>query len=323
MPKLGKPPERDETAELGDFVELACLLEPGGIYDGTSLIEAFVEQDELAESPAAADDGAGSYSSTDAGDDDARFQAVVAVWDRLEARNQAFGDAYPFEVDVGARELTTAGSTDLRLTYACCLLASQLARMSKSEQAILTKAFERISRYAILALMPAQADVWVFGTAATAGPFVGGGLQARLHTMATRLGCQVLTDGQGLSPHNSGDGGLDVVGHTNMEGPADRRLVVFGQCACGDNWATKQSEVSLDTWSGRLSLRGALAPVTLIPRDFRDDQGDWKNRFVLSAGNVLVDRRRFLHLIARSPVGPFSDLPRTLLDGLPGLQEAA
>lgn len=316
MPALGDPPKKADGYLVADWVELACLLDVDGRFTGARFVQAQGQRDQF---DAAVEGDPGRDDDPQRSDE--RLDEAYAVWRLLSRRAEDFGDRYPFEVDADDLALQTREPTLERRVYAFLVAAASLDVFS-SDEALLTTAFERMSKHVVAGMLPSGAVVEVFGTAAHAGTrYKEGNMLTRLKLLADDIGSDLTDVANDVSPHASGDGGLDIVGYQRLAGPPSWAPVVFGQCACGKRWDKKQDEVSFSTWGPRFLTTFHIVPVTMIPYAFDDEEGGWHSRWNIRG--PLIDRRRWLHLAAGQGEAAFDDCPLDFVDGeLPGLAAA-
>lgn len=318
MTALPDPPSEAETHLVADWIELACLLDADGQFSGVRFAQARGEDEQF---QAAREDDVGRDDTPERAD--ARMDEAQAVWRLLRRRAVDFGDGYPFDVDSDETSLQTRTPTRTRKVYAFLLVAASLNVFGEHAK-LLTESFERTSRHVVAALLPLASRTDVFGTAAPAGGrYQQGNTITRLSLLAEDLGSKLLDPANKVSPRASGDGGLDIVGRPLLSGPKTRLPVLFAQCACGKDWLKKQAEVAPTRWSTRLEPTVPIMPVTIIPYAFQDEQGAWHREFEIDNG-VLIDRLRWMALLANRDDDAYADVPFSLVDArLPGLQAAA
>ena len=219
----------------------------------------------------------------------------VGNWFRhLQYRADAFGANYPFKVSpsgdlVEVEDKLTSGQK----LYVFLLLCANLRYCSKAEST-LTRSFERLSSEALRTWFSDAAEVHVFGTSEQTGPFKGS-LKNKIDQLAKSLGELPKMDKRTLAPTNSGDGGLDIVAWVPLGDSNTHRLVVFGQCACTDEWKTKQHSSSAHAWRQRINLAVDSNNVVFIPHCLRRQDGSWYDQEPIVC--IMIDRLRYVHLM--------------------------
>ena len=96
---------------------------------------------------------------------------------------------------------------------------------------------------------------------------------------------------------NSGDGGLDLVGHVNFQDPARGSFALFGQCAAREHdWAKKSLEAHPIRFGAFINFTHFPGNVFFIPLCYRDARGEWVKNSPAS-GCILIDRLRMCNLL--------------------------
>ncbi len=106
--------------------------------------------------------------------------------------------------------------------------------------------------------------------------------------------------GAGLAPQ---DDAVDVVAWRHFPDQLPGKLLFFAQCASGDNWTTKLTELQPEAFCGQWMrdtppskvIRGMFVPHR-VPRE----RWDYSNRY----GGILFDRTRIAHLIPQGATMP-------------------
>jgi hypothetical protein len=298
---------------VADWAELACLLDEDGRYTGARFAQARGQGDQF---DAAAEGKTGRDEDPQRADE--RLDEPYGVWRLLSRRAADFGPHYPFEVDAENLTIETRKPTRMRRVYAFLLAAANLD-VFEADKPLLTTSFERMSKYVIAAMLPHSGVTEIFGTAAHAGSrYKSGNMVARLRRLAKDIGSEVTDAADDVSPHASGDGGLDIVGYPRLLGPRSWKPVIFGQCACGKDWSAKQQEVASDTWEPRFVKTFQIVPVTMIPYAFDNEDGGWHSRWEIRG--PLIDRRRWMVAMTDLTARAYADLPVDFVDrSLPGM----
>lgn len=226
---------------------------------------------------------------------------VSDVLRQFAFRLGAFGRAYPFKYNDGILELKNTISAPHSL-YIFLLISSNLAAF-KSKGLLQTCAglFEEVCADAMRGFLHSSALVKRFGSSS----------DDRRKYFGTRFNDAIKVLGKDIrvamgAYHNEagargGDGGLDVVGSAQFP-DADTghsTLVVFGQCATGEDWQSKIYESSADKWRRWFDFMHPPSNLIFIPRCYRDSNGTWPDSKSYSA--ILVDRVRICHLTKNKP----------------------
>jgi hypothetical protein len=283
----------DRTAVRGDVLDRVRSFDddlPEGVdpdtdetNDDSSLEDAFLENSGISDhSPAATNDKWAGYA-------DGWFR-------HLSYRSKAFHEAYPFTLASTADVLQLKENlTAAQKLYIFLLLCANLRYCIKSKSA-LTKTFEQLSKEAMKSFLSNKAEVYIFGTSETDDKKYSGNLYQKIEKLAKDLGEIVTAKESDFPPSDTGDGGLDLVAWVSMGDTNSHRMVVFGQCACTDEWPAKQHSSGADRWRGHLTLSSGITNVLFIPHCFRGADGEWHKKSDISS--VMVDRQRFLFALA-------------------------
>lgn len=244
----------------------------------------------------------------------------------LKRRARRFGPAYPFAFEDEAilRLQSTPFSAGQRI-YLYLLIASSYKFLARShDRDKTTKSFERLALPVLKAYFGPRLNVHVFGTGARRGSRYDRPLVAAIERMSadTRLETTKRWDANKHTLAGGGDRGLDVVGWMPFENsdPEDLRLVLFGQCATGKRWQTKQLEASKPHWERSLNISNPLILVLLISYSWRDASGMWPQTLKLASENVVFDRERIVSLL--DGVQRVRDVPISVAMEFVGLADA-
>ena len=263
-----------------DYAELRVLASLGGEYSASDLVEDWKrfrdltvagvptstpdrEPEEEPNDPEYDDDESqnGEEANSEVPDaDDELVNSGLIVWENLAWRAEEFGEWYPYEVldDDASRTLTLRELTPERRLYIFLLLASSLNHIANADRDELTRPFELMSAAVLSAHLPPHADVHIFGTSSRDGDRYRGNLSTKYQLLAEDLNCKLLVADDDRDPHNTGDGGLDIVAWVRLGDQMPEMPLWFVQCGCGKDWHDKQAAVSETYWSKRLK-RGRTA----------------------------------------------------------------
>lgn len=347
--RLTDVPAHSEYHHWADYVELLCMTDPDGQFSAERLAEvADFAADLLATSPDAQDvepgdiesflarSGAEHLSSFDeqeldedadldedeegdlnyaefgraAEEADNRYEWCQRVFASLESRARALGGHYPFEVDSSALHIVRSELTDERRAYVFLLCCSSLSYVSRQTLQRLTAIFEVVSFEVLKRMLPAGAEVDVYGTARgrVQSRFTGTQFQ-RLQSLATELRGKVIAEAVDFHPRDRGDNGLDLVAWIPMGDHSKGVPSFFGQSACGRGWEGKQYEASHERWREFIHLTSPSTKVTFIPHYYRKVGEAWYAESEVSG--VVIDRLRTLRFM---PTFPLDVVPIDLVD---------
>jgi hypothetical protein len=168
---------------------------------------------------------------------------VSRIQSELSRRLTLMGPAYPFTLS-GAT-LTYSGPT-ADLVYEFCLAISCAPTVSKGEYVHLTRTFERV--VAIIAALILGNDAQSLHVGAPRDADVGLSFKdamETLHRLTQEFNWNPLEAHLVDDPATNGDEGVDFVA---WESPGDLRpgrIVVLGQCACGNTIEDKYDDVNV------------------------------------------------------------------------------
>jgi hypothetical protein len=123
-------------------------------------------------------------------------------------------------------------------------------------------------------------------------------------TALNRL-CQRLAEGEGCrnrpTTQDQKDAKLDIVGWKSFRDKRKGRLIIFGQCATGENWYEKRTELipTSDWCSYWMKDRPAVYPVRAFFVPHRITDRDWFETGV--HGGLLFDRCRIASYTSALP----------------------
>lgn len=160
------------------------------------------------------------------------------VFGLFPERSFLFGETYPFLVDDHNKIILKDNLTPIQKVYLILLLASSLKHFPLLQQT-LTSEFEEISYFALKEYFPNHAEVKQFGKQSD---YTGTAIEKIRH-LADDMGVEInekeLSD---VSPGNTQEEGLDLVGWIPFADKIPSMVSIFGQCACGKSWESKQNE---------------------------------------------------------------------------------
>lgn len=281
-----------------DYVEIICLTNPDGEISLSDILT--IASEDALERPKRGSDETGEQ-------EDAFYQKFLDTFKYLENRAYMLNDAYPFSftdedtISIDFERLSTKQTFYLFLLY-----CSNLSRFSKPDQQCLTKEFEVVSKYILQQILPSF-HIEIFGTASSPEDmFYGGKLIERFEKLAHCLHTEAKTATRENPRYNqaSGDGGLDLIGFTQIDSRESEVPFIpscFAQCACSvDKWKEKQSSIKFDEWNQRFNQIAHYCEFIFVPFSLRGPDGKWSNTEVDRIVVIPVDRVRFLHIIQSS-----------------------
>lgn len=175
----------------------------------------------------------------------------------LELENRAKGAdvAYPFEI-VGGGVLQAKQDLKAHVAYIFCLLLSYFGWKLKKGASINPRLlFEDLASLAARQFI--QGDVIKFGTSRYKSGVSG-------FKTAIQLICSKLGEGQTLRPHKTlrkKDDHVDLVAWKGFSDGRESKLILFGQCATGEDWADKISEMQPDHFWDHWMIESKSSPL--------------------------------------------------------------
>jgi hypothetical protein len=196
-------------------------------------------------------------------------------------------DAYPFDVDGGLLKLTRNWIDCIPYTF--CLLLSYLGH-ERGQAGIpkVAKLFEELAALAASNFLDNSLDSQyiVFGSPRKTFP---PGFKAAVNELFKRIG-----EGRGcVEKHtrSAKDEDLDVVAWRDFPDRLAGKLLLFGQCASGADWADKKGAIDpkgfCDKWA-KETVASQIVRAFFVPH--RLDQSEWRN-LTIDAG-LVFDRCR-------------------------------
>lgn len=297
---------RDENYKWADHIELLCLFAKDGVITAAD-IELMIDHEE--DIYTVNSEEGSDYSQSEI--DDSRELAVSDWFRIIKYRAEQFGNTYPFDLNEGNNIITRKSvMEDSHKLYISMLTSSNL-RYFKYYSPRLTSSFERISADVLKAYLPANAEVHNFGAGSTnvrvSNKYSRGSLYDRIIELATDLRWKPLVDRKNYGRRNNGDDGLDLVAWIPINDENSGMLVLFGQCACTDNWTSKQHSSGTAKWGRRLDLTCDFVNTVFIPICFRDSAGFWHYPQEIEK-SILFDRLRIIKILGPT-YSDFASLP--------------
>lgn len=329
LSSTGILPGAHHVFQLADQVELRALLHADRRYSHSELVDDLKRANDLLTRVSDCPDEVEEHSDT-VGDDvsDGEHHSAVVdgidgqatdVFRHLQFRRASLAENYPFKLDSAGTELAVerAGRPS-EVFYTFLLLASNLARVDTTSRQLLARHFEVMCAQLLGQHLGWRGQVTVFGTTSRlAGSTFKGTLWKKVNQLAELLGESVVVAPTEFSPMDNGDNGLDIVAHLGFGDRATGRLVLFAQCACSEDWPTKQHSSTQDTWQAVLSFAQPIIPLTFIPHLFRDSSGEWAVTRSIHR-TVVVDRMRLVRAFGLGGTTIPDELRRRLVQLVPG-----
>jgi hypothetical protein len=291
-----------------DYIEMLTMQNPDKEMGKADIIDRILERQDLGEAKDIPDEIGPSADK----EDDRNGLFIEDCFRILAYRTGAFGDAYPFRLTEDRKVLQFKTVVNpLYSMYVFLLLAANLGYVDQRFYGNITATFEFISLEALKCYLPPNVRVIHFGK----NPYnnderYSGKLSQKIHHLAEDLHLKPHQDVDSIDSQNVGDDGLDLVAYIPFSDNADGLLHIFCQCACSDEWVSKQLQCSEANWGNKLKFTALLPYMVFIPFCFRKATGNWYDPLKIYR-SILVDRVRLMSLIGNNPsvLAKFLDLP--------------
>jgi len=239
-------------------------------------------------------------------DDDLSDVLAQASW-----REGAFGNWYPFSVDIDGLISAANPLSDQQKFYFFLLICSNLAFITnRTHWQPLTDAFERASHSALTRMWPASGVAVPFGKNTTG--YIGPKWD-RLNLLGSQIGGRPRLTERDFRGGDGGDGGIDLAGWLDLDlHEPKNKMSILAQCACSrEEWVRKQTEISSVRLANMLSPTAPWIECLFSPVSFRDNFGQWAVPSSV-ANIVLIDRLRLLNSILPHNDLAAVDVPATV-----------
>lgn len=280
-------PTTDDPLRLADWCELDAILQrdrtssQGDLEEGLSLSGLLGDDRQLVESLA------------------------IDVYLELANRVDAAGSAYPFELK--GRVLRLRGALDDYAGYVFCLCLSYFGhKVTKGELMFPRRMFENLCCVAAKNFVGGDVTRFAFPRDA-----VSSHLRAVVEELPTsfqgalREMCRLIGEGEYRDRPTQGglDRKLDVVAWRHFEDRLPGKLLLFGQCASGNDWENKVYELNPDAVCKSWMRTQPISPIIkgfFIPHRIAPER--WEDMSRLAG--VIFDRCRIAFWLAGpTPVG--------------------
>ena len=220
---------------------------------------------------------------------EASEHVVVEAVREIERRTSHGGKGYPFRIHGNMLELRPG--VHRSTPYAFCLLVSDREYWSSGDPS--TKMFEYIASAALQSYLQGSAICFGWPREAPAQQ-----INTALTQLAERTGDRLSSNFPVKSTDK--DLGLDVVGWKDFDDGKVSKILVYMQCATGEDWLGKRSDIDLSTagvWNNIVAW--TTPPVKALAIPYVVSPGvDWQRA---ASGLLLMDRLRISSVLpARS-----------------------
>ncbi len=312
--------EKYKSFLWADYIELLCLANNDGELSHNDIIDRLLERerdlfegnyDDLKEMEDLENED--NDSPTQRSEIPIRWENYLSSWfNVLQYRQVLHKESYPFDISDKVIKRKEDVSAEPHKLYLYLLLCSNLYLFDNTTRLTLTSSFEMVSFNAFKNILPQQAEVHLFGSNKlnNKGKFRQGSLWKKINALSLEIN-EVLDprlNENNYPNNNTGDGGLDLVGWLPTGDRLPSSVIHFAQCACTEEWVSKQDSSSHNTWQGRILFRNHINNTIFIPFCFRSADGAWFKIEDIRL-SFLVDRKRLLHYYLQKENISFNNLP--------------
>lgn len=273
-PELPLPNRPTDAIKLADWLEIYALISADGNASRGDLERALRR---------------GSVFPTD--ESNGIEEKLMQVFLELEDRSAATGEGYPFEVKGAVLSLRSKSKNFP--AYIFCLVLSYFGWQPKKGTPINPRdLFEELSCKAAKNYI--HGDVFPFGPKA---------VNRKGFKEAVAALCITLGEGQGFRDQPTfqrKDDKVDLVAWKTFHDRRASKLVMFGQCASGNDWTEKLAELQVDAFWDQWMQDGQVSPLIrsfYVPH--RVDKAQWD--YTARRTGVLFDRCRIAYWAAATP----------------------
>ncbi len=295
---LQSPKQKSDWNKWADYIELLCWISPDGHVSVDFVLDKCLDELGLKSSGNTTEyqeleDDIYKGGSLKPKDDDEKQQHIERLFLFLSCRQQLYAASYPFSIDEDIISIDKEHSLSQKL-YLCLLISSNLGSVDNYKN-LLTNKFEELGVYFLREILSDKFNVHYFGKGADIPSPFPAKLFEKYQALSSLLNLHLspeITE-EYVGKYNTGDNGLDIVAWYPFKDSGPGTMMFFVQSACGKQWFEKQWESHAFRWKGIFWFKNDPTNLVLIPRSYRDEEGQWKNPTKIE-GSVIIDRLRFL-----------------------------
>ncbi|MDQ2973958.1 MAG: hypothetical protein M3R69_00945 [Acidobacteriota bacterium] len=274
MPELALPDDATNELKLADWLEIYAL-----ISADTNSSRGDLEQ------------ALRVASVLDSQGQEAVEQKCLEVFSEIELRQIAAGESYPFTIDGSV--ISVKPNVEEFVGYIFCLCLSYFRWSTSRNKEIAINPwllFEELS--GIAAAQFINGDVVGFGTSRGKSNAAKASFRANINDLAQKLG-----EGTGFKEQpilDRKDDKVDLVAWKDFQDKKRSKLVMFGQCAGGEFWTSKVSELQPDEFWGQWMIDSKVSHLIrsfYIPH--RLESLEWD--FYARKAGIFFDRCRIAY----------------------------
>ena len=218
--------------------------------------------------------------------------AVGKIYEEIERRRDTMGPLYPFSIEGGTLSYTPNGS----VLYVFLLAICNARTLSSGQYVGLPRVFERLSARLVAAYLGAGGRFIHTGVPRDAA--VGSSFKKAMATVSDRTGEWTWGPDEGLPDEpSSGDSGCDfVVWVRSPDGRGIGQLFLIGQCACGNDWQSKLSDLTVKKLAKWFNPMTIVEPVRCFATPFHVT--DAMLTEASREGGIVFDRARLVGIVS-------------------------
>ncbi|HEX7314342.1 MAG TPA: hypothetical protein VF297_10485 [Pyrinomonadaceae bacterium] len=271
MTSLALPSETTNILKLADWLEIYALISADGNSSRGDLENALR-----------------TASVFEPGDREAVEAFCLQVFFELEQRATAAGDAYPFIIDGAV--LTSKPNRDEFIGYIFCLFLSYFRWSTERNHELPINPwllFEELSCIAAAEYLSGEGVR--FGTSRSRGDAAKVGFKKAIKDLCKKLG-----EGKDFKEQpvlSRQDDKVDLIVWKHFSDRRTSKIVMFGQCAAGDNWISKVTELQPSAFWRQWMVEARVSPHLrsfYIPHRVAIEEWDLYAR----KSDILFDRCR-------------------------------
>ncbi len=271
MPHLALPSEATNILKLADWLEIYALISADGNSSRGDLEKALR-----------------TASVFESKGREEIEEVCLQVFSELEQRVLAAAEAYPFLIEGAV--LNCKPNRDEFIGYTFCLFLSYFRWSTERNDEITINPwllFEELSRIAAVEYINGEGIS--FGTSRGAGTAATSAFKSAIKDLCRRVGEG--TDFKEQPVLQRQDDKVDLIVWKDFNDRRTSKLVMFGQCAAGDNWIGKVTELRPDAFWRQWMVDSNVSPHLrsfYIPHRVEPKQWD----FYARKADILFDRCR-------------------------------
>lgn len=290
-------PKISDRNKFADYIELLCIVSENKSISADDIFDR-INDEALGELVEEIDEG-GYFETGKAAIEDKRKGLIREVFvSVISTRFAQLKQYYPFKYNNKHHSIEVKNQLfDENYFYLALLLSSNLRFIGNPYSSQLPKIFEEISLEFFKKFLPKHSESYIFGTGSSKNKLSKGNFYERLNSLSKELNLIISSK---VNPNieiknKSGERGLDLVGWVKLNDKAPGTLMLFAQCACGEQWEDKQLESHAISWTNYIDFFNKPSNILFFPHNFRNPEGLWENNAVIR-DTILIDRKRFLEL---------------------------